>query len=331
MTRPCRILVTGAAGTLGRKLCFGLARAGRLGARRIELLAMTDLAAMTTPPAAACPVETLRADLTAPGVAARLVALRPDVVLHLAATLEGVAAARFDVGYAINFDAARALFEAIRVAAPPSPPRVVSASSIAVFGGPAPDPVPEDFSAQPHSSYGAQKAMTELLLADYVRKGFLDGVAPRLATIAVRPGPPGRGASAFFSTLVAEPLRGRPANVPVGLDIAHWLASPRVAVAQLIHAATMETKPLGARRALTMPGVCVTLAEMVAALRRVGGAAAAGLLSHHVDPALDRLYRDAPARFDARRARALGFPADADIDAILRAYVEDDLAGAAGA
>ena len=331
MTQALRVLVTGAAGMLGRKLCARLAREGRLGARPIATLIMPDLAPLSAPAPARCRVETRRDDLPDRATGARLIALAPDVALHLAATIERGVEASFEEGYAINFDAARRLFEAVRLrrrVAPDYFPRVVVTSSIGVYGPPFPAVVEDDFILQPQTSYGAQKAMVELLLADYVRKGHFDGVAIRLPTIAVRPDRAHAGLTDVFSHVVREPLRGLEARLPARLDAPHWLASPRAAVGYAIHAASMDTAPLGPRRALTMPGVSATLREEVEALRRVGGAAALALLKPGDDPRVEAMIAHSPARFSARRALGLGFTPDRDVDAILRAFVEDDLVAA---
>jgi nucleoside-diphosphate-sugar epimerase len=240
-------------------------------------------------------------------------------VFHLAAVVSGEAEADRPLGYRVNLDDTRALFEALAG----SGARMVNASSGAVFGGPYPEVVPDDFAPRPLSSYGAQKLIGEVLLDDHARRGLLDGVSLRLPTICVRPGLPNRAASGFFSSIIREPLWGLPAILPVPRDVVHTMASPRSAVGFLLHAASMDTAPMGPRRAVTLPGVAVSVGEMIAALARAGGDP--GLIEERHDPAVWAIVRTWPARFEARAARDLGFEAERDFDAIVRAHVEDEL------
>jgi D-erythronate 2-dehydrogenase len=322
-----RILVIGAAGMLGRKLVERLVRDGRLGSERIAQLSLVDLGVPELPADAGFAVESRAADLAAPGVAAEIVAARPDVVFHLAAVVSGEAEHDLEKGYRVNLDATRMLFDAIRTCDAGYRPRVVYSSSIAVFGPPFPDVIDDDHATTPATSYGTQKAMTELLLADYARRGFLDGIAIRLPTICVRPGKPNLAASGFFSSIIREPLNGQDAVLPVSTDVRHWLASPRSAIGFLLHAATLDGARLGDRRCLTMPGVSATVADQIEALRRVAGDEAVRRIRHEPDETITRIVSGWPRAFEARRALALGFRADADFDAILRVYVEDELGG----
>ena len=209
-------------------------------------------------------------DLTDAAAVARQIAGRPEVIVHLAAVVSGEAEADFEKGYAVNFDGTRALFEAIR-AERDYRPRVIFASSIAVYGAPFPETIPEDFHLTPLTSYGTQKAMSELLLADYSRRGFLDGIGLRLPTICIRPGAPNKAASGFFSNILREPLSGKEAVLPVEDDVRHWHASPRAAVGFLRHAMRLDLERLGPRRSLAMPGLSATVAEQIEALRRAAG------------------------------------------------------------
>src|SRR6187402_1441783 len=194
-------------------------------------------------------------DLSVPGEAEKLVAKRPDLIFHLAAIVSGEAEADFEKGYRINLDGTRYLLEAIRLEGLKSPymPRLVFTSSIAVFGSPFPDAIGDEFLSTPLTSYGTQKAIGELLLNDYSRKGYVDGIGIRLPTIVVRPGKPNAAASGFFSNILREPLNGIEAVLPVSRDVRHWFASPRAAVGFLKHAATMDTSLLGWRRSLSAP------------------------------------------------------------------------------
>jgi nucleoside-diphosphate-sugar epimerase len=225
----------------------------------------------------------------------------------------------------VNLDGMRHLFEAIRVQN--YRPRVIYASSIAVFGAPFPEPIPDDFHPTPLTSYGTQKAIGELLLNDYSRRGIFDGIGLRLPTICVRPGRPNRAASSFFSSIIREPLKGEEAVLPVSESLRHWHASPRTAVGFFIHAAEMDLAPLGARRSLTMPGVSVTVGEQIQALRKVAGEGAAKLIRRAPDPVVERIVSGWPTTFDARRARDLGFTADDSFEAIVRTHIQDEHGG----
>ena len=322
-----RVLVTGAAGMLGQKLVAALVRAGALGERAISHLVLVDVVEPAVP-TAVFTVEARRGDLAEPGVTSSLVSCRPDVVFHLAAVVSGEAEADVDKGYRINLDGTRLLLDALCAEQNGEyVPRVVVASSIAVFGAPFPDVIGDDEQLTPLTSYGTQKAIAELLLADYSRRGFVDGIAVRLPTICVRPGAPNRAASGFFSSIIREPLNGREAVLPVSDDVRHWFASPRAATGFFLHAATLDTGALGHRRALTMPGVSATVAEQLASLRRFGGADAERLVRRQRDETIARMVAGWPAAFDTRRASTLGFATDRTFDDIVRVYIDDELDG----
>jgi nucleoside-diphosphate-sugar epimerase len=312
---------------LGQKLAARLAADGALGGERLERLTLLDVAAPAPPAAGPTRVDVAAADLAEPEIAAELVSARPDVIFHLAAVLSHEAESDFERGYRVNLDGTRLLLEAVRGAGAGYRPRVVFASSIAVFGAPLPDVVGDEHCLTPLTSYGTQKAIGELLLSDYARRGLLDGIGIRLPTICVRPGPPNRAASSFFSSIIREPLNGRVAVLPVPDDVRHWHASPRAAIRFLLHAGTLDTDLLGDRRCLTMPGVSATVAEQVEALRRVAGDEAVRLIRREPDELVTRIVTGWPRSFDARRATELGFRAEADFDEIVRVYVEDELGG----
>ncbi len=320
-----RVLVIGAAGMIGRKLMAKLATGAALG-RPVEHLTLVDVVAPQSPAGFAGAVDARTADLAQPGEAATLVAGRPDVIFHLAAIVSGEAEADFEKGYAVNLDGTRSLFEAIRQQ-PGYTPRVVFTSSVAVFGAPFPETIGDEFFTTPLTSYGTQKAIGELLLSDYSRRGFLDGVGIRLPTICVRPGTPNKAASGFFSNIIREPLVGREAVLPVSDTVRHWYASPRAAVGFLLHAATMETEALGGRRNLSMPGLSATVGEEIEALRRVAGERAVKLIRREPDAAIERIVGGWPHRFDPRRAEALGFTAESSFADIIRVHIEDELGG----
>jgi D-erythronate 2-dehydrogenase len=309
---------------IGRKLVARLATDGALGGREIAALSLADVAVPHSPPGFAR-AATVEADLAVPGVAARCVANRPDVIFHLAAVVSGEAEADFDKGYRVNLDGARALFEAIRAVGDGYRPRVVFTSSMAAYGAPFPDAIGDEFISAPLTSYGTQKVMAELMVADYSRRGFMDGIAVRLPNICIRPGTPNKAASGFFSNILREPLAGREAVLPVGEGVRSWHASPRAAVGFLVHAASIDLSPLGWRRSLMMPGLSATVGEQIAALRRAAGDAAVKLIRHVPDQAIIAMVSGWPGRFDTRRADALGFTAETTFDEIIRAHVEDEL------
>ncbi|MDQ0471115.1 D-erythronate dehydrogenase [Labrys wisconsinensis] len=324
------LLVIGAAGMVGRKFIEKLATTGALGGKAIAKATLTDVVAPSAPAGAPFACACSANDLSAPGVAETLVAGRPDTIVHLAAIVSGEAEADFEKGYRINLDGTQRLFEAIRAVGDGYRPRLVFTSSIAVFGAPFPDKIGDTFFHTPLTSYGTQKAIGELLLADYSRRGFFDGVAIRLPTIVVRPGKPNKAASGFFSGILREPLAGQEAILPVADDVRHWVASPRAAVHFLEHAAGLDTDGLGARRNLTMPGLSVTVGEMIAALGRVAGPKAVSLIRREPDPVIVKIVAGWPRNFDPERALSLGFKAEPDMDTIIRAHIEDELGGKIG-
>jgi nucleoside-diphosphate-sugar epimerase len=327
-----KILIIGAAGMIGRKLASRLVAEGALGNQPVGDLTLADVV-MTTPPAGfESPARALKVDLSDLGTAGELVAARPDVIFHLAAIVSGEAEADFEKGYRVNLDGMRFLLEAIRREGSEKPyrPRVVFTSSIAVFGAPLPDWIGDDLATAPLTSYGTQKAIGELLLTDYCRRGFLDGIALRLPTICIRPGAPNKAASGFFSSILREPLVGKEAVLPVSTDARHWFASPRTAVGFLLHAGRMDLSRLGLRRALNMPGLSATVGEEIEALRRVAGERAVALIRQEPDEVIARMVQGWARGFDARRAMELGFVADASFDDLVRAHVEDELEGRIG-
>jgi nucleoside-diphosphate-sugar epimerase len=324
-----RVLILGAAGMLGRKLAKRLERDARNVAPLTELM-LVDVLRVEPDDGSPFSVNSIVADFAEHGVADELVSGRPDVIFHLAAVVSGEAELDFEKGYRVNLDGTRALFDAIRRVGSGYRPRVVFASSIAVFGAPFPEAIRDDFATTPLTSYGTQKAMSELLLSDYSRRGLLDGVGVRLPTICVRPGEPNRAASGFFSSIIREPLNGREAVLPVSDDVRHWFASPRAATEFLVHAARIDSGTLGNRRCVTMPGVSATVADEIAALADVGGVEAVRLIRREPDEAIARIVAGWPRNFDPRRAIALGFRAEADFEEIVRVYVEDELGGHAG-
>ena len=319
------ILVTGAAGMIGRKLVARLVSDGKLNGQTIARLTLTDVVAPETPRDFGGAVETSTSDLSAAGAAVKAVASKPDVIFHLAGVVSGEAEIDFEKGYRVNLDGTRALFEAARSA--DYKPKIVFTSSIAVYGAPFPPSIPDDFHLTPLTSYGTQKAICELLLADYTRRGFFDGVGIRLPTICVRPGKPNKAASGFFSSIIREPLAGQEALLPVTESIRHTHASPRAAVGFLIHAAGLTTEQLGPRVNLAMPGVSCTVGEQIDALRRVAGDKVAARIRREPDQLVQRIVAGWAERLDGKRARDLGFQAESTFDDIIRVHIQDELGG----
>ncbi|MDP0926890.1 SDR family oxidoreductase [Paracoccus onubensis] len=323
------ILIIGAAGMIGRKLTSALIERKALAGKPIRKIELLDVVAPEPVTGGGIAISARAVDISDPKVAPGLISRRPDVIFHLAAIVSGEAELDFDKGYAINLDGTRHLFEAIRQEGLTQPycPRVIFTSSIAVFGAPFPDRIGDEFFQTPLTSYGTQKAIGELLLSDYSRRGFLDGVGIRLPTICIRPGAPNKAASGFFSSILREPLVGQQAVLPVDESVRHWHASPRAAVGFLIRAAEMDTAILGARRNLNMPGLSATVGEQIEALRRVAGDKAAALIRREPDAMIAGIVDGWARDFDAARAISLGFQADGSFDEIIRIHIEDELGG----
>ena len=321
------ILITGAAGMIGRKITERLLAKPKIGNTEVTKLTLHDIVAAEAQPTAQTSIRPIVGDLSDARLIDRLLAEKPDLVIHLAAIVSGEAEADFDKGYAVNFDGTRLLFDAIRVQN--SRPRVIFASSIAVFGAPFPEPIPDEFHLTPLTSYGTQKAVGEFILNDYTRRGFFDGIGLRLPTICVRPGKPNKAASGFFSNIIREPLKGEEALLPVDDSVRHWHASPRAAVGFFLHAAEMDLSAVGPRRCITLPGVAATVGEQIEALRKVAGEKAVKLIRRVPDPVVKKIVAGWPTSFVAKRSRDLGFKADDSFEAIVRAHIEDEHGGRA--
>ena len=319
------VLIIGGAGMIGRKLADRLATDGTVAGRTIDRLVLQDIVEPAAPAGAPFETRAVAGDFSKPGLSEQLVASRPDVIFHLAAIVSGEAEADFDKGYRINLDGTRLLLDAIRQVGGGYKPRLVFTSSIAVFGAPFPDAIDDEFHSTPLTSYGTQKAICELLLADYSRRGFVDGVGIRLPTICVRPGKPNKAASGFFSGIIREPLNGQEAILPVPRTVRHWHASPRAAVGFLLHAAEIDGATLGPRRNLTMPGLSVTVAEQIEALRKIAGDAAVALIREEPDQTIRNIVDGWSRNFDPKRALSLGFTPDASFEEIIRIYQTDEM------
>jgi nucleoside-diphosphate-sugar epimerase len=319
-----KVVVTGGAGFLGTRLVRQLLNRGTLqdGAgrdRRIDQIVLVDV---TAPPATAdARVASVTGDISDPALLNRVIDADTAAIFHLAAIVSGMAEADFDLGIRINVDATRHLLEECRRGG--RCPRVVFTSSIAVYGGDLPEIISDTTALNPQTSYGIQKAIGELLIGDYTRKGFIDGRALRLPTISVRPGRPNAAASSFASGIVREPLNGEEAVCPVDPATRVWLASPDTAIASLIAGHDLPSAALGNCRWVNVPGLSVTAGDMVASLERVAGSEVARRVRWSCDPRIERMMRGWPGAGDNSRARALGFPADENFDAIIRRYIAD--------
>ena len=327
-----RVLIIGGGGMVGQKLAHRLSVEGlaggdgaKAGAGGVEV----SLFDMVFPEGGAPAAHRITGQLSNPADIDALVAARYDVIFHLAAIVSGEAEADFQKGWDINGAAvlhlARRLEEAHRDSGGAYVPRVVFTSSIAVFGPPFPDRIPDNQPLTPQTSYGAQKAFAELLFNDLGRKGIAETIAIRLPTIVVRPGKANLAASSFFSGIIREPLNGQEAVLPVEDSVRHWHASPRAAAGFLVHAAGLDMALLGDNRALTMPGVSCTVAEQIEALRRVAGDKAVALIRRAPDETVKRIVAGWPRNFDPQRALALGFVAEKDFDEIVKVYIDDYL------
>lgn len=323
------VMILGGAGMVGRKLAERIARDGALAGKPVDHLSLIDVITPMTPHGFLGTTDCTAADLSEPGVAAEVLKSRPDVIFHLAAVVSGEAEVDLEKGYRVNLDGMRFLLEAIRAAQAQGPwkPRVVFASSIAVFGGDMPDMIGDDYFFTPQTSYGAQKAMCELLLADYARRGIIEGIGLRLPTVVVRPGKPNLAASGFFSNIIREPLVGLPAVLPVADTVRHWMASPRATVGFLTHAAGLDTALLRGRNSLTMPGLSITVAEQIAALEKIAGPKAVALIKREPDERIIRIVDTWARGFDTSRAASLGFVAETKFEDIIQVHIEDELGG----
>ena len=318
-----KILILGGGGMIGQKL-----------ARRLtteDIFADLELTLFDREfPKDGLSAKTITGDISDPAVARTLAATRPDIIFHLAAIVSGQAEAQFDLGWDVNMMSAWHLLNALKAEHEASSggyvPRFVFTSSIAVFGGPFPHVIDDSFLTAPQTSYGAQKAACELMIGDFSRKGFIDGMSLRLPTICVRPGLPNAAASGFFSGIIREPLNGHVAVLPVPDTVRHWHASPRAAVEFLIHAANLNTTLLEGRRALNLPGISCTVAEQIEALRAAAGLKAVAMIKPAPNETIMRIVEGWPRNFAPTRALALGFVAESSFDEIIQIYLEDDLA-----
>ena len=320
-----KILIMGGAGMIGQKLLNLILKKEEINNEKITEITLFDIIDAPYPQDTNILINSTSGDISDEKVSKNLVSSRPDIIFHLAAIVSGQAEQEFDLGWNINAKGSWGLFEAIRQQGENYCPRLIFTSSIAVFGAPFPEKIPDDFFTTPLTSYGAQKAISELLLADYSRKNMVDGVSIRLPTICVRPGKPNLAASGFFSGIIREPLNGQEAILPVNTDVRHWHATPRAAAGFLIHAAEIDSSKLNDRITLNMPGLSVTVQEQIDALESVAGSDVVKLIKHQPDPTIQKIVSGWARDFDTRRSIELGFKAETSFEEIIKTYIEDDL------
>ncbi|WP_454775763.1 D-erythronate dehydrogenase [Janthinobacterium tructae] len=319
-----KVLITGGAGFLGQRLARQLLAQGQLTDSHGQLQTISELVLVDVVAAHDfndVRVKVVTGDIADGALMRATINTQTTSIFHLAAIVSGQAEADFELGMRINLDASRLLLDICRELG--HKPKVVFTSSVAVYGGKLPDVVQDTTALNPQSSYGAQKAIGELLLNDYSRRGFVDGRVLRLPTISVRPGKPNKAASSFASGIIREPLNGEAAVCPVATDLRLWLLSPRGAIASLIAGHELAGEMFGASRTVNLPGLSVSVGEMVAALEDVAGSAVTGRISYAPDPAIERIVKSWPGAWDTARAEALGLTADVDFASVIRAYMDD--------
>ncbi|MGO1771202.1 MAG: D-erythronate dehydrogenase [Halomonas sp.] len=316
------IAITGAAGFLGQRLVQQLIAKGELRQQAITRLTLIDQVEAPQPDPGNIAVNSIALDITAPGALDSVLAQRPDVIYHLAAVVSSAAEADLDLGMRVNFDATRALLEGCREQAL-THTRLIMASSVAAYGGELPEVLDDMTALHPQNSYGAQKAMCELLINDYSRRGLVDGLVLRLPTIVIRPGRPNAAASSFASSILREPLNGDEAVCPVPVELPMFVMSPGKVVDALIHGAEVPSEALGPFRAFMLPGITVTVAEMLEALREAAGEKALARVRYEPDPRIEAIVASWPAQFATAKAQQLGFVGDDNFKQIIDAFIAE--------
>jgi len=320
-----KVVITGGGGFIGSKLAKALLARGTLAGpggpqQKIASLVLADQAFPDLPKDAR--LETLAGDIADPGFAARAIAPDTDSIFHLAAVVSGAAEADFDLGMRVNLGGVRAVLDQARRCV--RPPRLVFASSVAAFGGDLPKVLDDSTTPVPQTSYGSQKVVSEYLISDFSRKGYIDGRSLRLPTIVVRPGKANAAASSFASAVVREPLNGVAYACPLPPETGVWLLSPRRVVEAFIHAHDLPASAWGSNRALNLPGITVTVAEMIEAMGKIAGAQTAKRVSWKPDARIEAIVKGWPVRFATPRALSMGFKADPGIGAVIRDYIADE-------
>ena len=316
-----KIVITGGGGFIGFKLAKALLAHGTLAAETIARLTLVDQAFPPDLPKDSR-LETLAGDISDPKFAARAIAGDTASIFHLAAVVSGAAEADFDLGMRVNLQGMRNVLEQARKCV--RPPRLVFASSVAAFGGDLPKVLDDSTTPAPQTSYGSQKVIGEYLVSDFSRKGYVDGRSLRLPTIVVRPGKPNAAASSFASAVIREPLNGVAYDCPVGPETGVWLLSPRRVVEAFIHAHDLPAAKWGSNRVVNLPGITVSVAQMMAAMAKIAGAQTAKRVAWKPDVRIQAIVKTWPVRFATTRAFELGFKADPGIEAVIRDYITDE-------
>ena len=316
-----KVLILGGGGVIGQKLAQSLALRGELRGKELTKIVLADIVT-PAPVSAPFPVETTTCDIANPASVTACIDADTDVIYVLAAIVSSHAEEDFDLGYKINMTGTINVLERARALG--TKPVVVFTSSLAVFGGEVPDPIVDHTLLNPQSSYGTQKAIGELLLNDYSRKGFIDGRGFRLPTISVRPGKPNRAASSFMSSILREPLNGQEAVCPVEEDFLHYYLSPRKCVENLIKGAELAEEDLGQNRNMMMPGKIWSVRQLIDAMTAVVGPEPAKLIRWEADAAIQYIVKG--WRFDQAPEKSikLGLTADDSFEDNIRYYLEDD-------
>lgn len=318
-----RVVITGGGGFIGQKLAKVIAQQGALNGQRVDKLTLFDINVPDRPESNRIDVDCVAGDIAEPNQVKAIIGTDCDVIYHLAAVVSGAAEADLDLGMRVNLDGTRNVLEAARHL--PRPAMLIYTSSLAAYGGDAlPEIVGDNVELNPQNSYGMQKVVGELLINDYSRRGLIDGRSLRLPTVVVRPGKANAAASSFASAVAREPLQGDAYVCPVPVETKMWIASPRAVVKNLQHAATLSAESLGSNRALGLPGLTVSIEEVLGAMRRVAGDAPVKLVSFEPDQRIIDIVSGWCYAFAPQRAVALGFAQDEGIDSIIRAFIEDD-------
>lgn len=318
-----RILITGGGGFIGQKLARKLAETGELNGNKISEIILADIVE-PGPIDGAVKITYVATDISNAAAVSALFTDGLDVIYHLAAVVSGAAEADFDLGMRVNLGGTMNILKA--AADLGTNPMVIYASSCAVHGGEAPDPVLDGIELNPQTSYGTQKAIGELLLQDYSRKGYLDGRGLRLPTVSIRPGKANAAASSFMSSIFRDTLEGKSSNCPVGKEFPVWHTAPRTIITNLIHAASVPAEALGFNRNMNLPGRTDTIGKMIAAMSEVAGPEAEARITWDTDPVIEKIVLGWRANFRPEKALALGFVADASFADSVRFFLEDDIA-----
>ena len=316
-----RILILGGGGFLGRRLAKELIENGGLAKGEIARLILVDIA-FADDRLNDSRVEYIQADFSDEVTVTKILQQQPDVIFHLAAVVSGEAEKNFEAGMKVNFQASLQILELCRKLA--IRPRIVFASSCAVFGGDVSRVINDETAPKPRSSYGTQKAVVELLINDYSRRDFVDGRSLRLPTIAIRPGKPNAATSSFVSSIIREPLQGKKTSYPVPPETPCWILSPKNVIKNFIHAANIDEKLLGDDRVINLPGLTVSVREMIDSLQQICGPEVTGLISHEPDAFLQSIVLTWPPYFDTKRAKQLGFVSDSSVEEIIRSYIAEE-------